>query len=113
MKANKQNRIKHQILQILLENEWFSASSIAHLLNLSEKNIRGKIDELNLVLKQKKLGEILKIPGKGVMLVADHEQRKALSALYGSYEVEDIVEKLHVSRNLVEKVIYEHPYDGV
>ena len=29
------------------------------------------------------------------------------------YEVEDIVEKLHVSRNLVEKVIYEHPYDGV
>ena len=31
MKANKKNRIKHQILQILLENEWFSASSIARL----------------------------------------------------------------------------------
>ena len=29
------------------------------------------------------------------------------------YEMEDIVEKLHVSRELVEKVIYEHLYDDV
>ena len=91
MKANKKNRIKHQILQILLENEWFSASSIARLLNLSEKNVRGKIDELNDVLRQKNLGEIIKVPGKGSLLKADSEQRKALSSLYGSYEVEDIV----------------------
>lgn len=29
------------------------------------------------------------------------------------YEMEDIVEKLHVSRELVEKVIYEHLYDDI
>ena len=29
------------------------------------------------------------------------------------YQTEDIVEKLHVSRELVERVIYEHPYDDI
>lgn len=91
MKANKKNRIKHRSCRFCWKTNGFQPPPSPRLLNLSEKNVRGKIDELNDVLRQKNLGEIIKVPGKGSLLKADSEQRKALSSLYGSYEVEDIV----------------------
>lgn len=91
MKNCKMNIVKKQIIQILLENDFLSVSTIAKLLNQSEKNVRNKIEDINVSLTKSNMGQIIKLPGKGVSLVIDSKNENQLLNLFGTYEYEDII----------------------
>ncbi len=57
-----------KILSLLVNGKQTSVKKVAECVGLSEKMIRIKLEKLEIFLQDKKLGEIIKIPGKGINL---------------------------------------------
>lgn len=92
MKENiKSNKIKQQILSILLDGNQMTVASLSKLIQRSEKDIRNKIDEINVILEQDNLGVIEKTPGRGVKLSVKKDCLTQIQQIYGNYEVIDTI----------------------
>ena len=57
-----------QILKILLDRDNTTAAQLAEEIGISEKTVRNRIKEVNALLGEKKLGEIISKPKKGMIL---------------------------------------------
>lgn len=76
---NKCLAYQSEILEILTENSPVSAKFISKEIKLSEKTVRGKVDQIDLILQEKKLGHVEKSPGKGITLIVNPRRREAFN----------------------------------
>lgn len=72
---NKANYYTQQIMKAFLDNEMVTTNQLVEEVGLSEKTIRLKIDTINTMLKEQRLGQICKKPRIGMWLDADESQR--------------------------------------
>jgi transcriptional antiterminator len=77
--VNKCLAYQSEILEILTENSPVSAKFISKEIKLSEKTVRGKVDQIDLILQEKKLGHVEKSPGKGITLIVNPRRREAFN----------------------------------
>lgn len=74
MYDNKSSYYNQKILKMFYDNEIVTSNELSKEIGLSEKTIRTKIDEINEILKERKLGEICKKPRIGMWLKANEQQ---------------------------------------
>jgi len=85
MKAEKERYFNIKILEILLENEVITISSIAEAIGVVEKSVRKRLKNINTFLQENNFGTIEKKQRVGVWLNATSEQRRNLqTALLGN-----------------------------
>ena len=78
-----------QILKILLDRDNTTAAQLAEEIGISEKTVRNRIKEVNALLGEKKLGEIISKPKKGMILEADLKQKNQIRLLLGEVRRSD------------------------
>lgn len=74
----KEELQEKSILKYLIKKSPTTVRKIAEITELSEKTVRGRLDKIDTFLKQNKIGEIRKEPGKGISIIVFEDSKNEL-----------------------------------